>query len=198
MDMARVDETVYVVSGLPRSGTSMMMRMLEAGGMSVLTDDLRAPDRDNPRGYYEFEPVKRLKDGDSSWIEQARGKAVKIVSALLEYLPGNYRYKIVFMERDMNEILASQRKMLEHLGKSGRSDEDETFMRLYRKHLDKVKTWLGFQSNMNVLYVNYNKLLANPPEVSAGVAVFLGVSLDLAGMSAVPDQQLYRQRASNV
>lgn len=195
--MSRVDETVYVVSGLPRSGTSMMMKMLETGGMTVLTDELRAPDRDNPRGYYEFEPVKRLKDGDSAWIEQARGKAVKIVSALLEHLPGNYRYKIVFMERDMKEILASQRKMLENLGKSGNPDEDETFMRLYRKHLEKVKTWLGSQPNVDVLYVNYNELLAKPPDVSAGVAGFLGVSLDLADMSAVPDEQLYRQRASN-
>jgi hypothetical protein len=113
-----VAQTVVVVSGLPRSGTSLMMQMLEAGGITVLTDGIREPDEDNPRGYYEFERVKALPKGDYEWLESARGKAVKVVSALLEYLPPEYNYKVIFMHRRMEEILASQRKMLIRRGKN--------------------------------------------------------------------------------
>ncbi|HZD55295.1 MAG TPA: hypothetical protein VE136_01120, partial [Anaerolineales bacterium] len=97
-----------IVSGLPRSGTSMMMKMLEAGGVPPLTDEIRTADRDNPKGYYEFERVKKMPDGDKAWMVEARGKSVKVISALLEHLPPQYDYKVIFMRRDMNEILASQ------------------------------------------------------------------------------------------
>src|SRR5574341_398925 len=105
-------KTIIVVSGLPRSGTSLMMNMLAAGGLPVLTDSLRSADDDNPNGYFEFEPVKKLADGRSEWLPQADRKVVKIISALLEHLPNSYHYKIIFMERDLKEILASQRTML--------------------------------------------------------------------------------------
>src|ERR1043165_1737839 len=107
---------ITVVSGLPRSGTSMMMKMLEAGGMSLLVDNLRTADDDNPAGYYEFEPVKKLSQGDFDWLEEAQGKAVKVIAALLADLPSAYTYQIIFMRRDMFEILASQNKMLLNRG----------------------------------------------------------------------------------
>ena len=110
------DEFITVVSGLPRSGTSMMMKMLEAGGIPPVTDELRTADEDNPKGYYEFERVKAMDQGDTSWVVGARGKVVKVISALLKHLPPGEQYRVVFVRRNMPEILASQRKMLIHRG----------------------------------------------------------------------------------
>ncbi|NOH03357.1 MAG: sulfotransferase family protein [Chloroflexi bacterium] len=187
---------IYIVSGLPRSGTSMMMKMLEAGGLNILTDNIRTADDDNLQGYYEFERVKQLKDGDTLWMEETRGNVVKVISALLEHLPGGYHYKVIFMEREMAEILASQRKMLERRGKPGDPAEDGRFTDLYTKHLEKVKGWLALQQNMEVLYVRYNELLKSPAEYAAKVAEFLNVRLDVRAMSGIPQEQLYRQRKS--
>ena len=122
--MPENDKTIYVVSGLPRSGTSMMMKMLEAGGVTPLIDNIRTADDDNLQGYYEFERVKAMKEGDVAWISEAQGKVIKVISALLESLPTEYNYKIIFMEREMMEILASQRKMLERRGKPSNPAED--------------------------------------------------------------------------
>src|SRR5215211_4239024 len=119
------NQPVILVSGLPRSGTSMMMRMLAEGGLPILTDELRRADDDNPEGYFELEVVRQLKEGNAAWLERANGKAVKVISALLEYLPENYRYKIIFMERDPRETLASQKKMLEHRGQPSQLKDDE-------------------------------------------------------------------------
>src|ERR671923_2816349 len=104
-------DSIIVVSGLPRSGTSMMMKMLAAGKIELFTDNLRVADEDNPEGYFEFERVKKLKDGDFAWLPGAQGKAVKVISALLEFLPSEFNYQVIFMRRRMSEILASQRKM---------------------------------------------------------------------------------------
>src|SRR5215207_9218271 len=87
-------QSVVIVSGLPRSGTSMMMRMLAEGGLPVLTDELRGADDDNPQGYLELEVVRQLKEGNVRWLENAQGKAVKVISSLLDYLPREYPYKI--------------------------------------------------------------------------------------------------------
>ncbi|MBI3169040.1 MAG: sulfotransferase domain-containing protein [Chloroflexi bacterium] len=188
------DKPIYIVSGLPRSGTSMMMKMLEAGGLSVLTDNIRTADDDNLQGYYELERVKAMKEGDTTWVEEANGKVVKVISALLEHLPANYQYKIIFMEREMMEILASQRKMLERRGKPGDPAEDGKFAELYGKHLDKVKTWLVGRSNMDVLYVRYNEMIAHPADYAAKVAEFLDIPMDVGTMEKVPQEQYYRQR----
>lgn len=188
------DKVIYIVSGLPRSGTSMMMKMLEAGGLKILTDNIRSADDDNLQGYYEFERVKQMKDGDTGWVAEAHGKVVKVISALLEHLPGGIQYRIIFMEREMMEILASQRKMLERRGKPGSAAEDGKFAELYGRHLEKVKGWLAAQSNMRVLYIRYNEMLANPSEYAAKVAEFLDVPLDERSMSEVPQEKFYRQR----
>lgn len=192
--MSGIDKPIYIVSGLPRSGTSMMMKMLEAGGLSVLTDNIRAADDDNLQGYYEFERVKAMKEGDTAWVEEAQGKVVKVISALLEHLPAGCQYKIIFMEREMMEILASQRKMLERRGKPGNPAEDGKFAELYGRHLEKVKNWLAGQQNMSVLFVHYNDMIAQPAGYAAKVAEFLGIPMDVKAMGEVPQEQFYRQR----
>lgn len=192
--MSEHDNTIYVVSGLPRSGTSMMMKMLEAGGLSALTDNIRRADDDNLQGYYEFERVKAMKDGDTAWVGEAQGKVIKVISALLESLPAGYHYKVIFMEREMMEILASQRKMLERRGKPGNPAEDGKFADLYGKHLEKVKAWLARQENMKVLYVHYNEMLKESAALAGGVAEFLGIQMNVKAMSEVPQEQYYRQR----
>lgn len=185
---------VTIVSGLPRSGTSMMMKMLEAGGIPPLTDEIRTADKDNPKGYYEFERVKKMPDGDRAWMVEARGKSVKVISALLEHLPPQYNYKVIFMRRDMNELLASQKKMLIRQGKPTDKVSDEDLARMYEKHLAKVQAWLTSQPNISTLDVDYNLLLENPRPYLERIRNFLGVDLNIERMGNVIDPTLYRQR----
>ena len=186
---------ITIVSGLPRSGTSMMMKVLQAGGLEVFTDNLRTADEDNPKGYYELEDVKALKDGKSDWMQDAPGKVVKVISSLLEYLPSEYKYKIVFMRREIAEVLASQKQMLIRRGESSEGD-DQKMAEIFQEHLKRVRVWLANQPNMDILYVDYNALMADPnPEVKA-VAEFLSLTENLDAMLAVPDKKLYRQKAT--
>src|SRR5512139_2049136 len=110
----RFGEPVIIVSGLPRSGTSMLMKMLEAGGVPLVTDGVRTPDEDNPKGYYEVERVKDLaNEQDKTWLRQSKGKGLKVISYLLKSLPADVNYKVVFIRREIEEVLASQKKMLD-------------------------------------------------------------------------------------
>lgn len=189
-------EFVTVVSGLPRSGTSMMMRMLEAGGLTVMTDHLRVPDESNPKGYYEFERVKQLKGGNTGWISEGQGKVVKIISVLLEYLPPAHQYRIVFMQRNMGEILASQREMLLRRGEPTDQVGDDTLAGLYQNHLAQVTEWLAKQPNMEVIYLHYNQIMENPHEPITQLCQFLQpLPLDPKRMLSVVESSLYRQRA---
>ena len=191
---SKSNNVVTIVSGLPRSGTSMMMKMLEAGGVPPLTDEIRAADKDNPKGYYEFERVKKMPDGDKAWMVEAQGKSVKVISALLEHLPPEYTYKVIFMRRDMNEILASQKKMLIRQGKPTDKVSDEDLARMYEKHLEKVQAWLTSQPNVSTLDVDYNLLLENSRPYLERIRNFLGVDLNIERMGNVIDPALYRQR----
>jgi hypothetical protein len=139
---------ITVVSGLPRSGTSLMMKMLEAGGMELLIDNIRQPDQDNPKGYYEFEHVKQLNKGDFEWLADAQGKVVKIIATLLPYLPDTYEYRILFLRRKMSEILASQRKMLIRRGADSDKISDEQMSQVFEKHLQNVEEWISKQANI--------------------------------------------------
>jgi hypothetical protein len=185
--------TIAIVSGLPRSGTSMMMKMLEAGGLQTFTDNIRVPDEDNPKGYYEFERVKQL-DKDNSWLSEAKGKVVKVISMLLKNLPPEYSYKVIFMLRNMNEILASQQEMLIRRGKTGAQAGTEEMAHYYRLHLQKVEAWLARQPNFEVLYVNYNEVLQNYAAFSKKINSFLGGNLNEDNMIGNIDHNLYRQR----
>src|SRR3989338_3779619 len=186
-------EVITIVSGLPRSGTSTMMNMLEAGGMDVLIDNIRKSDEDNPKGYYEFEKVKKI-EKDSSWLEDARGKAIKIISVLVRFLPRRYRYNIIFMLRNMQEILDSQRQMLIRRGEFANAISDEEMERLFLKDLEMVKEGLDKQPNMNVIYISYNQLLTDPSKYCKEIMHFLGINLDIDNMIKVIDNTLYRQR----
>src|SRR5262249_10258939 len=135
-----MNNEITIVSGLPRSGTSLMMKMLEAGGIEPVTDNIRGADLDNPKGYYEFAKVKAIAQ-DSSWVPETRGKAFKMVSVLLRNLPPNHRFKLIFMRRDMREVLASQSKMLEHMGKAS-GPRDEEMATLFKNHLAEIETWV--------------------------------------------------------
>jgi hypothetical protein len=187
-------KSIIVVSGLPRSGTSMMMKMLEAGGLQILTDNLREADANNPKGYYEFERVKQMKDGDLAWLPDAAGKVVKIVTGLITYLPPEYKYKIIFMKRDLEEVLSSQKKMLGRLGKEDDNIPDDKMSKVYEEHLKQVKGWLVRQPNIEMLYVNYNTMVADPSESLQKVNEFLGGSMDVKVMAGVVDKELYRER----
>jgi hypothetical protein len=186
-------EYITIVSGLPRSGTSMMMAMLEATGFEILADGIRTADEDNPKGYYEFERIKQIKT-DKAWLPDAKGKVVKGISQLLLDLPPDYHYKVVFMRRDLNEVLASQKKMLIRRGTLKEGVADAEMRALFLKHLDHVTDWLRQQKNFDVLYVNYNKLLTEPDPDIVRLNEFFGGTLDTQAMRVVIDANLYRNR----
>lgn len=186
---------IVVVSGLPRSGTSLMMSMLEAGGLELLTDGVRRADPDNPTGYFEFERVKGLEYGDQAWLEDAEGKAVKVISALLEHLPPGREYKVIFMNRRLAEVIASQDKMLARRGQPSSAEDQDRISELLQKHLLRVHGWLSAQSNIHVLDVDYNELLEDPTPQIEQVNGFLGGSLSLERMAGVVRTDLYRNRA---
>jgi len=192
----RRGKPIIVVSGLPRSGTSMAMRMLEAGGLPLVTDGLRSADASNPNGYYEFEPVKDLdKPGDHAWLRGARGKGVKIISLLLTHLPESFDYQVVFMQRDLDEIIASQDEMLVARGEA-QGAEDDRMRALYSEHLARVDRFLSQRSCFSTLRLPYAGVLATPAAEAARLNEFLGGQLDVTRMAAVAEPKLYRNRKS--
>lgn len=190
-----MNKEIIIVSGLPRSGTSMMMKMLEAGGLVILTDNLRKADEDNPKGYYELEKVKQLdKTEDHSWLQEAGGKVVKIISQLLPKLPDDYQYKVIFMRREMSEILASQKQMLVRRGEPTDKISDESMSELFEKHLQQIQHWLEKKPNFDVIYVSYNKALEQPDAAIKTIDDFMDGALDTEKMRGVIDKSLHRQR----
>lgn len=191
---AYVAKPLVIVSGLPRSGTSMMMKMLAEGGLDILTDSFRIADEDNPNGYFEVERSKNLRDGDKTWLKHAQGKAVKVISYLLEFLPDDLDYNIIFMEREIGEILASQKKMLQRRNEAPKIP-DAQMEAEFREHLRAVKYWLARKPNMRVKYIKYNEMLSEPGVFCSSIAEFLGLPLNIEAMKAVPDHALYRNRS---
>jgi hypothetical protein len=189
-----MNSEIIIVSGLPRSGTSLMMQMLHGGGVEIITDHVRAADTDNPKGYYEYERVKTI-ERDTSWLPATRGKAFKMVSQLLYDLPPDETYRILFMQRDLDEVLRSQEKMLEHLGRTGAPRE--ALERAFTAHLGRLHDWLGRQGNMAVLCVNYSDLVERPREQAERVCTFLGGRGDVERMVQAVDPSLYRNRAAS-
>src|SRR5262249_11452457 len=187
---------ITIVSGIPRSGTSLMMQMLSAGGMPVLSDGERSADANNPRGYYELEPVKSL-PRDSRIISSGEGKVVKVVSSLLEFLPEGHEYHVIFMRRLIEQVVASQDRMLERLGKAGPPWPREAVTRAFEKHLAKVESWLATQHHITVLYVDYEAILQEPYREASRIAVFLEQNLDVESMVGRVDISLHRERSAN-
>ena len=184
---------ITIVSGLPRSGTSVMMQLLAAGGMPLLTDNVRAADADNPNGYCEYEPVKRLRT-DFNWLEHAEGRAIKVIAQLLTYLPNEYEYKIIFMHRELDEVLRSQEVMLKRNGKSGASLSHDRLKTIFRDQMVQVKTFLERQDTIETMDVDYAKIVQKPKVYFDQLINFLDVPLDTEAMKSVIDPSLYRNR----
>jgi tetratricopeptide (TPR) repeat protein len=182
-------DQIVIVSGLPRSGTSLMMQMLNNGGVEVLTDQNRKADDSNPKGYFEYDPVKSIHK-DNSWLEMAKNKSVKVVAPLLKFLSPKYRYKVIFMNRDLSEIIKSQQKMI---GK----DQDVLPIKLfeaYNKQLNQVETWKQKEPGVELIYVNYKDVLNNPEETLKKVTSFIGLDLNTTEMMECVDKSLYRNK----
>jgi len=184
---------VILVSGLPRTGTSMMMKAIHAGGIESIVDNIRKADEDNPKGYYEFEPVKKTKE-DASWLNDASGKVVKMVYRLLYDLPAEFQYRVVFMRRDIKEVLASQNKMLERSGKSGGGISDEQMEALFAAELAKCEKWLAEQPNFSVLSVVHRDMINDAATQVQKINDFLDGGLDTEAMASTVDPALYRNR----
>ncbi len=192
--MIDLGKTIVVVSGLPRSGTSMMMQMLEAGGIKPFADFERTADEDNPRGYYELEAIKKIKT-QPDVLKDAPGKVVKAIHMLLPDLPEEHEYKVVFMRRDLNEVIASQSKMLERSGKRGAALSSDALTKVFEGQLAKVDAWIASRPNVQSLDIQHRTLIQNPTEVSQQIDTFLGAGMDTQAMAAVVDPTLYRNRA---
>lgn len=188
-------DTIYIVSGLPRSGTSMMMQMLQAGGLEILSDGKRESDSDNPQGYLEDERVKRLQT-DNEWMNEASGKVVKVVAPLVMSLPQRFNYKIIFMERDMHEVLTSQQVMLGRKKQVENKTYPAALADAFKKQLEKTTAWLATQPQISVMYVKYTDILAAPEELAENIASFLDTDLNTGAMAAAVNNSLYRNRVS--
>ncbi|MFO0078826.1 MAG: sulfotransferase domain-containing protein [Planctomycetota bacterium] len=187
------DSPLTIVSGLPRSGTSLMMQLLAAGGLEPLTDQLRTPDQSNPRGYFEYEPVKSLAR-DQSWLPEARGKVVKIIVQLLDYLPPELPVRTILLERDLDEVLASQAKML---NKSIPPAQWQTLKETFRKHWEQARQTFSLRPESSLIVVNYRELVTSPETVIARLERFLApADLRREKMLAAIDPALYRNRVN--
>lgn len=191
---AVADTWVTVISGLPRSGTSLVMQMLAAGGMPILTDGRREKDESNPRGYFEYEPVKNLRN-DNKWLAVSQGQAVKIITQLLPYLALGLQYRIVYVERDLDEVLLSQRRMLERSGQVGFKISDDQLRRTYAAQVSNIRRWLTLQANVKLQTISFRQILDDPSESAIAIAEFLGGTLNVDAMAATVDPSLYRSRA---
>ena len=182
---------ITIVSGLPRSGTSLMMQMLAAGGVPPLTDELRPSDESNPRGYFELEAVKRLRS-DQTWLDQARGRAVKIIHLLLRELPvdGRFEYRVLFMLRPIAEVLASQRAMLARQGKQPAS---ASLAGVYESQLAQAQEWMRAHPCFSFLTLEHHRVIQQPEASAAAIAEFLQRDLDVKAMAATVDLSLWRR-----
>lgn len=188
------DNTITIVSGLPRSGTSMMMRMLDEGGLEPLTDNIRTPDEDNPKGYYEYERVKGLPE-DVGWLPGAKGKVVKVLAELIKYLPEGHNYRIVFMMRNIDEIVSSQKKMMIRRGEDPEAVPEKEMADLLRRYLVLLKQTVNSRSDMDVLYISYNDLMTDPEMAVTEIGDFFDDRIDKGSMLESIDPKLYRNRA---
>ena len=191
-------DDVIVVSGLPRSGTSMMMKMLDAAALPIMTDNERAADEDNPKGYFEYARVKDLKDEvDKSWVREARGQVLKVISHLLETLPDENFYRVILVRRDFDEIIASQNKMLERRGEENQA-ADSTVKEAYIRHLVDIRYMVRRRPNFEMIEVQFVQAMEAPRIFATDVNKFLGGNLDVESMMAVVDLELYRNRKRDV
>jgi len=182
-------DQIVIVSGLPRSGTSLMMQMLDKGGVKILTDENRKADTSNPKGYFEYDPVMSIHK-DNLWLDKAKDKSVKVVAPLLKFLDPKYRYKVIFMNRDLTEIVKSQQKMI------GKDPETlpTRLLNAYKKHLNQVEIWKDREPGVELIYLNYKDVLNNTEESLEKVVSFIGVEMNKDQMASCVDKSLYRNK----
>ena len=191
-------DPIVIVSGLPRSGTSMMMRMLDSGGLSIMTDRERQADVDNPKGYFEYERIKDLeKETDKSYVGEGRGKALKVISFLIKDLPDDNDYRVIFMRRDLSEVLVSQNKMIDRLGTEDTEAQDEAMKEAYRNDIVRTRLLCKKRPNFELVEVHYKDTVEDPAGTAQKVNRFLGDRLDEAAMRAAVDASLYRNRSGS-
>jgi hypothetical protein len=186
---------ITIVSGLPRSGTSLMMQMLAAGGMPILSDGEREADTDNPRGYLEWERIKQLPK-DPACIAEAEGKAVKVISLLLLSLPEGHDYRVIFMQRPLAEVLSSQEVMLHHRGTAKPGADASEIAGAFEKNLRAVNAWLNSKAYVKTLRVSYHDVLRDAEDIGKKISQFLGIELDVTAMTGQVDATLYRNRST--
>ena len=192
----KAGEPVVIVSGLPRSGTSMLMKMLEAGGLQIMSDTARSADVDNPKGYFEHERIKDLeKETDKSYLREGRGKALKVISFLIQHLPDENDYRVIFMRRDLDEVLSSQDKMIQRLGAADAAADREAMKEAYRNDIVRTRLLCRKRSNFEMIEIQYKATVEDPVETARRVNEFLGGRLDEAAMRRAVDESLYRNRA---
>src|ERR1700676_83356 len=184
---------ITIVSGLPRSGTSLMMQMIAAGGLPVLSDGERKADADNPKGYLEWERIKQLPTYPSL-IAEVEGKVVKVISQLILSLPSGHEYRVVLMQRPLPEVLKSQDEMLRRRGKADWNADASAIEEAFQRHMIEVNKWLAGKANVQVSRVHYHRVLREPKAVAGEIAAFLGVPLDIEAMVRQVDGSLYRNR----
>lgn len=190
-------EPITVVSGLPRSGTSMMMQILDAGGLKPVTDNIRLADASNSKGYFEHEAVKALSKGDYECLKNAQGRAIKVISSLLKHLPSDQQYKVIFMQRELDDVLDSQDKMLLSLNKPSNSQDNKKLKQLYLQHLSNISNWLAQQNHIEVLYVNYTEVLKEPNKQISLIANFLKIETDSKPMIECIDKRMCHNEYSD-
>jgi len=189
---------IVVVSGLPRSGTSMLMNMLAAGGMQIMTDSERVADIDNPKGYFEYERIKDLeKETDKSYVREGRGKVLKVISFLIKDLPGDNDYRVIFMRRDLDEVLASQNKMIQRLGTEDSTAAEEAMREAYRNDIVRTRLLCKKRPNFELIEVSYKSTIEDPAATARSVNAFVGGHLDEAAMRNAVDSSLYRNRGKS-
>jgi hypothetical protein len=189
-------EPIVVVSGLPRSGTSMLMKMLDAGGMEIMTDSERTADIDNPKGYFEYERVKDLEsETDKSYVREGRGKVLKVISFLIKDLPNDNDYRVIFMRRDLDEVLASQNKMIQRLGTEDASAAEEAMKEAYRNDIVRTRLLCKSRPNFELIEVHYKSTVEEPGATAISVNAFVGGHLDETAMREAVDGSLYRNRS---
>ncbi|MCH8889737.1 MAG: sulfotransferase family protein [Myxococcales bacterium] len=191
-------EPIVVVSGLPRSGTSMLMKMLESGGMEILSDSERAADIDNPKGYFEYGRIKDLeKETDKSYIREGRGKVLKVISFLIKDLPDDNDYRVIFMRRDLDEVLASQNKMIHRLGTTDTTATEAAMKEAYRNDIVRTRLLCRDRPNFELIEIGYKPTIENPAATARSVNAFVGGHLNEAAMRDAVDGSLYRNRGKS-
>jgi len=185
---------LILVSGLPRSGTSLMMNMLQAGGVPIQTDNLKKANPDNPAGYFEMERVKKIPEGDTAWLSKHHGKAIKIVSPLIPYLPDDLEYKVIFMQRDLDEILASQKLMLTRRNTGTEEENGAKIKLIFQKNLVSVLAYMDKMPNFSYLICEYSSIVKDPLPAINLIEEFLEIKLAKDDMAKRVDPGLYRQR----